>query len=235
MDYNEEFQQDDIFTQLTETIDGESAQGYAAFLFWANLPASDRFGETSNEKIADNFGLSPATIKSYRTSYAWNDRIKQLDAHFARLQFNQRVEANKEHNLKFAEEARKIQTDALAVSRQALLVCKNLLDSAALANKPIETDWVLAKQSDGSFKRLPRTTTIVMEARVGDVAPLLRAAVDVPTKIAGLPVEAVPMESQTMLGNGVPRTKAEIEERRKKLQKERAKIIGVEHHSDKIN
>lgn len=226
---------DEILKQLTENVEGETAQGYAAFLFWMNLPASERYRENVNLQVSENVGLSEVTIGNYRSANNWADRIKPIDAHFARLQFNQRVEVNKEHNLKFAEEARKIQTDALSVAKQAISICKNLLDTAAMANKPIETDWVQAKQSDGSFKKLPRTTTIVMDAKLSDVAPLLRIAVDVPMKMAGLPVESVPMESQTMHGNTTPRTKQEIEERRRKLQTERAKITGIDQSSSKIN
>lgn len=226
---------DEVIRQLTDVEPDESPQAYAAFLYWANLPPSERFQTDTMDHVAEYAGLSLVTVKQYRASFRWTERIKLIDAHFARIQFNQRVEANREHNLKFAADTREIQDKALKLSKQVLGVVEMLVETAALGSKVHETDYVQALQKDGTHKTVPRTTQVIMEAKVSDIALLLRAGVDVPMKVAGLPIETVPLESQTMEGDFTGKTKAELEEMRRAIQKRKNKLRGIDQQSDKIN
>jgi hypothetical protein len=225
-------------SRLTESVEGESPQAYAAFVHWINLPPNERYAKDAAERVSDHFALAVSTVKLYRADFKWFERAKLIDAHFAKVQFNQRIESNREHNLQFAAAAREIQNEALEITKMGMALCKKLI---GIANKEeteeYETGNIKEWQEGGTFIYTPTKTIVTnkFKAQLSDVSNLFRACVDVPRKIAGLPVETMPLESQTMKGEFKGKTKAELLEYKKKLQRDKAKLKGVNNSSELIN
>lgn len=183
----------ELIEKLIEPLDDEPPHAYSAFLFYAQLPLSERTKADNQclEKIAEYTGMTKTTVANYRTNYEWNKRINQIDAYFFTQQYDERREKMRESNLQFAEDMKEIQDKAISIAKKGLAVAEALIDTAALANETKTTDYKKVLQDDGTYKVTPMTTTIVMKAELKDVAPLVNAVVKIPRQVMGLPTEAL--------------------------------------------
>jgi len=227
--------QEKIIQELIKRETDEGTNAYAAFLFWAMLPQSERSdGKEAVKKTAEYAALEPSTITQYRVAYRWDERTNLIDAHFFTLQFEDRRRSMHEQNKKFAAETKEIQIKAFRISNKALDLVEDLLNKAPLSNEVRETGYVKALQEDGSHKVVPTTTTIIMKAEVKDISPLLRAAVEVPSKVLGLPTEIVQpdvvppvADIGQMSDDDIAETRRKIAEKKRELQKTQ-NIPGVQ-------
>jgi hypothetical protein len=219
---------DEILQQLLQSEENESPSAYAGFLFFVNLPVTERYGEGVAERVAEATSSASDTVTTWRAANHWFARVKLIDAHFARMQFNQRFKANEEHNLRFAEKARKLQEEVLENSQLAAQVVKNLLSNINLGMTVKPTDFVKVLQDDGSHKVMPITTKIEMNAKMSEIASLMNAAASCPSRVAGLPIENVPLESRNLQGDFAGKTDDEIKAMQNKIAKEKAKLFGTQ-------
>lgn len=192
-----------IITELIKrnTDREETPQAYAAFLFWAGLPTAERPFSESLQKVIEFSGLSESTLREYRVKFQWDERVNLIDAHLFQLSFLRRNELSAEGDKKFVESNRKFQENVIKVSERGLAVVETLLEKANIAGQLKETDNVRVWTADGSVKYLPRTTQIIMDTRLSDVAPLLRSTVDALLKVSGLPTEIVDHRVSKGLGD----------------------------------
>lgn len=215
-----------IIEELIKPETDESANAYSAFLFWASLPQSKRSGEEALKKVGKHVGLEPTTIKQYRVNYNWDERSNLIDAHLFKLNFDERLKLSQEDNKRFASEMKEIQTQAIRIVRKGLNAVEMLVDTLPLDSKVVETDWVQAKQADGTHKPVPTKTIVNMKSEAKDIAPLLRALVDVPAKVLGLKTEVIePEVVQTVPKDNM--TLDDIAEAKRRIAKEKEKLLNV--------
>lgn len=217
----------DTLSELIKKDPGESASAYTGFLFWASLPPSERANAKSLAKTSQHCGLGEVTLKEYRVQFKWDERANLIDAYHFQLGFERRNELSKESDAKFVQENREIQNEAIKVSRKALALASHIADKAMIANEFKETDWVLAKQPDGTHKSVPTKTIIHMKESASDVAQLLRAGIDTPLKAMGLPTEVIQHKISGAIGDKpvLDLSDDELAEKRRKIAQEKNKII----------
>ena len=159
----------------------ESGDAYQAFLTYAFLSGKDR----TIERCAEMMGYEKRTIAGWYGSYQWKERADQVDAQRWLRDFRIREQETAKDNRHFIDENRKIKREAIKISQKMLNVASNLLDSAELAGKVIETGEV--ETIDGRFVKTK--TEIHMKAKISDIprladvgVKLARAANDLPTE-----------------------------------------------------
>lgn len=210
----------EIIESLIQKEPDETASGYSVFLYWALLPPAERPNSQALKKLSEIFGLSEGTIRQYRSAYNWDERINTLDAYIFKVQIQTRNELFEKNNEKIANEMREFQEIGMNNARLAMETAKNLLETFAMSNKPIQTDFVKAVMPDGSTKAVPTTTTIEMSARVSDIAPLMRVAGDLPLRLMGLPTETVRYQTLVTDKPLSEKTYDELDEEAARLQRE---------------
>jgi len=220
-----------IIEELIKKDPEESPNGYAAFLFWAQLPQSERAADSKEAmlKTAEYSGLEQSTIALYRVNHRWDERTNLLDAHFFTMQFEDRRDTMREQNKIFAAETKEIQRKALRVSNKMLNIAEDLADKAMLANEVRETGYVKALQDDGSYKTVATTTQIIMKAELKDISPLVRAAIDVPNKVLGLPTEIVQPDVVPPVSDVKELSDDDIAETRRLISEKKKEILKTQN------
>lgn len=219
--------------RLIERGADESAPAYAAFLLWANLPPSERNGK-SFPKMSEDTGLAVWTLKDYRVNFKWDERTSLIDAYFFKQQFERRSELMEAHNKQYTEDLREIQRKTITTSKKAFAVIENMLDKAEIATgETRESDFQDVLQPDGSHVKKPMKTIIEMKEQLRDVAPLWRAAAELPLKVSGYPTETIQHNvSHSGTDNLAEMSDEELNEMRQKVQQAKEKLVGVQSLPD---
>lgn len=215
--------------RLIERGADESAPAYAAFLFYASLAPFER-NRRSLPQVAEHCGLAVETLTSYRIDFKWDERSSSIDAYLFKQQIERRFELTEENDKRYAENLREIQQKTITTSKKAFAVIENMLDKAEIATgETRESDFQDVLQPDGSHVKKPMKTIIEMKEQLRDVAPLWRAAAELPLKVAGYPTETI---QHNVLQSGSSKvremTEEELNQYALNVQKELEKSAGVQ-------
>lgn len=161
----------------------EPNDAYQAFLRYASYIGKQR----TLERVASDLGFGLTTVQVWSSRYQWMKRVDQVDAQRWIIEHRKREELLEQDNKHFIEENREIKQKSITIAKKMLNTATNLLSSADLAGKVIETDKVTLL--DGSV--VPLKTTIEMKSKVSDIPRLVEVAVKVARLSADLPTEIV--------------------------------------------
>jgi membrane-bound inhibitor of C-type lysozyme len=164
-------------------LDTETNDSYQGFLCFVSLKGKQR----STERVAQLLGYHEGTVKIWQQNHKWMDRASGVDAQVFIKEQQERDQLTREDNEKFAKENARFKDRALKITNKMMEVAENLLQSATLANKMVETGHVI----DAHGRKVPTHTEIHMKAKVSDIPRLVDTAVKTTRLVNELPTDIV--------------------------------------------
>lgn len=177
----------DVLENLIERKDGESSAAYNAFLHYARLSPLDRGADSVDEKIAKTLGKSLSTVRQYKYTYEWENRVQLIDAYQFKLDFDETRNMMKADREKYVEFNREIKSTMMENLKKTTNVIANLLSYADLIGEEKKTGQVELKDGTTAFLY----TKVDMKAKLSDIAVLANSVTKCARAINDLPTEVI--------------------------------------------
>lgn len=227
---------DKIIAELTEQSVGETTSAYSAFLAWVKLTPKERSEKDVFTRLSEEVRLSESTLKQYSATYKWNERVNKVDQYFARIQFKNRLALIYEDDVVFADGLKDMRQDLMKALNKVVVIINGLADKALINGEVKESGHIWEFQGEGKEpKQVPTHLTIKMDAKVSDIAPLLRIVADAPAKVLGWQTEVMRphglVEPSELLAD---ESEEQTAKRLEDIQRERAKLLGHDQQISSI-
>lgn len=164
-------------------VDRETPDSYQGFLCYASLKGKDR----SIDRVAQLLGYHVGTVNLWSQQFKWQERSSAVDAQVFIKEQQERDQLTREDNERFARENSKVKDRAIKITNSMLDVAENLLKSATLAGKLVETGHIV----DQDGRRVPTHTEIHMKAKISDIPRMVDSAIKNTRLVNELPTEIV--------------------------------------------
>jgi hypothetical protein len=215
----------DIIQSLVVREENESDKEYSAFLHYAILSEDNRTIaiETIAPSISQKSGLASELIADTQKKFFWDKRLTIVDQHLFMESIKKRREMLEKDAKDFVMESKQFTKKGMEMVSKLYNLAEDLLRTANLANKVIETGHVITK--DG--REVPTHTVIQMNARVSDIKGLIECAVKLPQMLASMPNRNInnTMNILNVIKNIDAKSDEDIESAERQLEDEIQKLL----------
>lgn len=233
---------DDTIKSLINREEKETDIEYSAFLHFAIMSEDNRtfspeiLAHTINRKS----GLAENLVELTRNKFAWDKRLTILDQHLYMEMITKRRKMLEKDAEDFVLESKQFTKRGMEMVSRLYTLAEDLLRTANLANKVIETGHVITK--DG--REVPTHTIIKMSASVGHIKGLIETAVNLPKMLASIPnqyqnqtnnIFNIIKDVDKLPDDDLLQTEKELEKKVKKLLAESSDVDGEILDAEEIN